>query len=136
MIKISFLRTVVVIALCFSTNLFAVPESNSESSQNASIVGIVASAVAGSAFIVAGEWVITKIKPAKNKVNVTMRSPAGKNTTLTFPAKQLAKTPLANGQKVQVEAVKTGYLFKTQGNTLGFLPNSKGKSLLHSDSYN
>jgi hypothetical protein len=58
-----------------------------------------------------------------------------KNTTIIFPANQFAKTPLAKGQKVHAEAAQTGYILKTQENTLGFLPNPKGKSLLHSNSY-
>lgn len=136
MLKVSFLRNLVVVALCFSSNLFAQVESSTEFSENASIISLIGSAVAVSAVVVAGEWIVTSVKRADNNVNVTMRSPTEhKNTTITVPANRIAKIPLAKGQKIHVEAVQTGYLFKTQGNTLGFLPNPKGKSLLHSHNY-
>ena len=134
MIKNSTLGYITAIAFCFSSILYA--KGNSELSANASIVGIIGSAVAGSAVITAGEWIVTRVKPTQNKVNVTMHSPTqGKNTTLAIPAKQIAKTPVVRGQKVQVKAVNTGYLIKTKNNTLGFIPNAKGQSILHSNAY-
>lgn len=136
MLKISWLYNFVLIAACFSSNLFAQTEGSTEASEDVSIVALIGSAVAVSAIIVAGEWIITNIKQAQNKVSVTMRSPTQhKNTTIIFPATQLKETPLAKGQKVQVKTVQTGYLFQTQGKTLGFLPNQQGKPLLHSASY-
>jgi hypothetical protein len=137
MLKISFLRNLAVVMTFFSSNLFAQTGGLTESSENASIFGLLGSAVTASAIVAAGEWIITSIKQIHNNVNVTMHSSTKpkKAITITVPANQLAKTPLTKGQKIQVEAAQTGYLFKTQGNTLGFLPNQKGKSLLHSDSY-
>jgi hypothetical protein len=136
MLKVSFLCKVLVTALCFCSNLHARPASL-ESSENVSIVGILGSAVAVSAVIVAGDWIVTNVKQAHDKVKVTLHSQVQRaHTTITLPAKQLEKTPLIKGQKIQVEPVQTGYLFTTQGNTLGFLPNQKGKPLIHSSSYN
>lgn len=137
--KVFFFRTLVVILMIFSSNAFARSTGSPEPSENVSIIGLLGSAVMASALVAAGEWIVTGIKHTNNNANVTItmyptKEPK-KAITITLPAEQLDKTPLKKGQKVQIETAQTGYLLKTQGNNLGFLPNQKGESLLHSESY-
>ncbi len=137
MLKNLFFRILIVIMIIFSSNTFARTTGSPEPSENASIIGLLGSAVLASTVVAAGEWIITSIKRTDNNANIRMRSltQPKKAITITLPADNLRKTPLKKGQKVQIESAQTGYLFKTQGNNLGFLPNQKGKSLLHSESY-
>lgn len=137
MLKVLFLRSLAVIMMMVSSNAFAGSTGSPEPSENASIIGLLGSAVAASAIVAAGEWIVTSIKRVNNNANITMRSSTQPKKTITInvPAKQLEKTPLKKGQKIQIETAQTGYLLKTQGNNLGFLPNQKGESLLHSESY-